>query len=490
MKQLVTLIFIFLGPLAILAQSSDCIRDFNYLVKKIEADYPGYTDKVTAETSGELQALEQHLRAKIDQYPDSCGRYLNQYATWFRDYHLKVRGKWRSKSSATGTTELPNPEFIPLTEESIKMLGKKTDGIEGIWISFRGKIAVLKKPGSDKYIGIAIQFAGYEPDQVMYEFTSNPENEYDLISFPDYNNFRPIIGQASLHLGGEILELHDNTRFVRQSGSDISDNALLYSYQPEFPNGTNTFPLAINLTDSTFYLRIPTFGTDYAETLVTKHWQEITSRPNLIIDIRNNGGGQDNFYQPLSKLIYTYPYKSKGVEWYATPAHIKLFEDALLNGKIKDGEEGIAWTNALLGEMRTNIGGFVIHPMMGRDELVVEDTVYAYPRRVGIIINENNGSSAEQFILGAKESDKVILFGNQNTAGVLDYSNAVREDFPSGNYELNFPMTRSRRLPEMPIDNIGIAPEVIIPYPSTPQLYDRLDQWVYFVKYYLELMEQ
>jgi hypothetical protein len=49
-------------------------------------------------------------------------------------------------------------------------------------------------------------------------------------------------------------------------------------------------------------------------------------------------------------------------------------------------------------------------------------------------------------------------------------------------------MTRSRRLPDNPIDNIGIAPDVItIPYPSTEQLFDRLDQWVYFVKKYLEL---
>lgn len=47
-------------------------------------------------------------------------------------------------------------------------------------------------------------------------------------------------------------------------------------------------------------------------------------------------------------------------------------------------------------------------------------------------------------------------------------------------------MTRSKRLPEHPIDNIGIAPDVIIPYPAAEQLFDRLDQWVYFVQNYLE----
>jgi len=129
----------------------------------------------------------------------------------------------------------------------------------------------------------------------------------------------------------------------------------------------------------------------------------------------------------------------------------------------------------------------VIHPMMGHDEIVQNDTIYKYPRRVGIIINDGNASSAEQFLLEARESSKTILFGNCNTAGVLDYSNAVEENLPSGRYSLTYPMTRSRRLPDHPIDNIGIAPDVIIPYPSVPQLFDRLDPWVYYVKCYLEL---
>ena len=51
-------------------------------------------------------------------------------------------------------------------------------------------------------------------------------------------------------------------------------------------------------------------------------------------------------------------------------------------------------------------------------------------------------------------------------------------------------MTRSQRLPEFPFDNIGIAPGIIIPFPSTEQLYDKLDDWVYFVKNYLELMKK
>jgi len=141
---------------------------------------------------------------------------------------------------------------------------------------------------------------------------------------------------------------------------------------------------------------------------------------------------------------------------------------------------------ALLNEMKKNPGGFVVHPMMGHDDTVKLDTVYKNPRQVGIIINEGNGSSAEQFLLAAKTSKKVRLFGDQNTRGVLDYSNSIPIDLPSGKYYMRYPMTRSRRLPQNPIDNIGIAPDVIVPYPPNYQLFDKLDIWVEFVKDWLE----
>ena len=80
----------------------------------------------------------------------------------------------------------------------------------------------------------------------------------------------------------------------------------------------------------------------------------------------------------------------------------------------------------------------------------------------------------------------MTLFGNENTAGVLDYSNITPKESPSGKYDLYLPATRSRRLPENPIDNIGIAPDIIIPLEPKVQLFNRLDDWAYFVKYYLE----
>jgi hypothetical protein len=470
------------------AQSNDCLKDFDYLVHKIKVDYPGYRDKVTPEKSNELQLLEEELRSKIIQYPDSCGKCLRRYASWFKDNHLRVGRIWPAGDAAGSKKN--DRRLLEINDEKLKELRIVNSTPEGIWHSFRGDIAIKKDSISESYIGVSISYNQYEKNQLVFTLSGFNVGEYNMVSYPEYNDYYPVKGKASLRLNDRVLELHDDTRLVRKTNSTTFDDAFWRSYLPEFPNGSNTHYVSLLISDSTFYIRIPSFADDRGEKLVRKHWSEITSTPNLIIDIRNNSGGQDDNYQLLAGLLYTNPYQSKGVEWYATENNIKMYEDAIKNGDIRDGEEGIRWTNSLLDEMKKNIGGFVIHPMMGADNTVKNDTVYPYPKRIGIIINDGNASSAEQFLLAAKESSKVILFGNCNTAGVLDYSNAIDENIPSNKYELTFPMTRSRRLPDHPIDNIGIPPDIYIPYPATEQLFDRLDQWVYFVKNYLEIMDK
>ena len=484
-KKLLFLSFGILITFIVQAQKSDCLKDFDYLIEKVRNDYPGYNDKVNKETLSDLKCLEQELKSRIIQYPDSCGKYLSLYTSWFKDNHLRVRRNRANLNPTTNEEPKNQPRFFNISLDSICNTGKS---IEGIWIDFRGQMAIVEKKDGN-YVGIAIQYPKYESNQIMFEFSQLENNEFNMTSFNPINS-RTRKGKASLHIDNKVLEIHDDSRFVRQTSNEILDKAFLYSYVAEYPNGTNTYPVATYLNDSTYYLRITDFYTDYSNNIVIQHWKEITSRPNLIIDIRNNGGGQDNYYNKLAELIYTNPYEGKGVEWYASNGNIKLFEDALKNGEIRNGDEGIKWTESLLGAMKKNVGGFVTHPLSGNNKEEKTDSVYLYPKKVGIIINERNASSAEQFLLAAKNSKKVTLFGNHNTAGVLDYSNAVSEEFPSGNFELTFPMTRSQRLPEFPIDNIGIAPDIIIPFPSTEQLYDKLDDWVYFVKNYLELMKK
>jgi len=470
---LIVLITVVINKFA-LSQTTDCLKDFDYLVKKIQADYPGYNDKVTSANQAELAVLEKEIRQKISKYPDSCGHYLNEYTNFFKDHHLGVRRIWQRNNQPPEILEISTyGKNLQINVDSLHQVTKNATGIEGVWEGFRQKFIVTKD--GQRFVGIVVNNQGWKSGQVLYEFVSVNDTVFDVINYSlikDRNTYKT---KASLHLNGKIIEIHDDTRFIRKSDSEILDKATLYSYVPLYPNGRNTYPVAMYLSDSTFYMRVSSFYSNTGNEFVIQHWDEIMKRPNLIIDIRNNGGGQDNYYQELAKIIYTRPYESKGVEWYASKGNIKLFEDAMKKGEIRNGEEGMKWTQALVDAMKKNVGGFVTHPYSASDNTTAKrDTVYPMPRNIGIIINEGNGSSAEQFLLAAKQSKKVKLFGT-STWGALDVSNLYEVESPCKEFELTYCLSRSLRIPGMVIDDIGLQPDFYLDK-TIPK-----DKWVEFV---------
>ncbi len=236
------------------------------------------------------------------------------------------------------------------------------------------------------------------------------------------------------------------------------------------------------IDSSAILLRIPSFSWEAKEiidSLVKTNLSSITSTPVLILDLRGNGGGTDFAFQSLLPLIYTKPYVSKSVSWLASPGNIRIFEDALATGNVKKGQE--EWTRNLVEEMKNHLNSFV---NVDASDTVSEDTSYAMPVKVGVIVNDYCASSCEQFVLSAKNSDKTLVFGT-NTLGVLDYSNAIKVDMPLKNLQLRYPISRSDRLPDFPIDNVGIAPDVRISLPDHLDLKDSVDDWVLFTKEYL-----
>lgn len=236
--------------------------------------------------------------------------------------------------------------------------------------------------------------------------------------------------------------------------------------------------------DSTALLfRIPNFSWNskpMIDSLIRTNYELITRTPILIIDLRGNGGGTDYSYLELLQFLYTHPYESKGVEWLASKGNIEHFENALENGNIKKGFEEETITQIRI--MKEYLDSFV---SLDSTELIERDTILRFPQKVGLIVNDFCASSCEQFILVGKNSSKTAVFGTR-TLGVLDYSNSVPVSLPIENVRLRYPMTRSQRLPEFPIDNIGIEPDVKINLPDNLNLRDEIDDWVLFVKEFLE----
>jgi len=257
----------------------------------------------------------------------------------------------------------------------------------------------------------------------------------------------------------------------------FNDKHLRLSYE------SNIYFTYTRIDTTSVLLRIPNFDWNsktLIDSLILKNISEISSTQILIIDLRGNGGGTDYSYLELIPLIYTNPYESKGVEWWASQGNIEFFEKALKEGAIKKGKE--EETKLFLETLKKNPNNYV---QIDQSDTVVRDKIYDLPKVVGVIVDDFCASSCEQFVLTAKNSSKTIIFGTQ-TLGVLDYSNSVPENLLTEGFRIRYPMTRSSRLPDYPIDNIGIKPDVEINLPINLNTKSDIDSWVIFVNDYLK----
>jgi len=99
------------------------------------------------------------------------------------------------------------------------------------------------------------------------------------------------------------------------------------------------------------------------------------------------------------------------------------------------------------------------------------------PKEVLILANKMTGSSGENFVMRMKQSKKVKILGTPSY-GALDYASARYFEFGCTNYQLLLPTWRAKRLPDYPIDNIGVQPDIYLD--------KSVEDWIQFAVNYLE----
>lgn len=120
---------------------------------------------------------------------------------------------------------------------------------------------------------------------------------------------------------------------------------------------------------------------------------------------------------------------------------------------------------AIMAEIRELVEQMERHPnefVSGGDRQIHLDSIYPLPANIGIVVGRGCASTCEQFVLDARQSSKVTIFGTGNTAGFTDYGNVRQIRTPSGLRLFQVPMSRSSRLPSNPMDLVGISPAVLI----------------------------
>ena len=103
-------------------------------------------------------------------------------------------------------------------------------------------------------------------------------------------------------------------------------------------------------------------------------------------------------------------------------------------------------------------------------------------QKVVVLIDEDCGSSCEEFVKTIRQNPRVVTMG-RNTFGALDASNVRDVPTPSKKLSINYATTYVHRRAGQEIDNIGIPPSIKLPIPKDQQAYD--DE-VKFAQKYLE----
>lgn len=448
------------------AQSCNCQQDFAFVRQHMEKNHPGFNSDIKNPNQPAYKAFVQSLEKKIAADPNSkyCIAYLKQYLFYLKDHHINISGpvvQVKEDSLPAVEAFLRSPVFLSTERmeiDSAQMMNYlqqlKDPGLEGIYRTPDGTytIAVVKKQNDRRdFAGIILSSSSrlWQKGQVKLELKQLNDSVLQVYSY---------LRNHSLN--------YDELPFRKGT-------TALPGWQKLFPSAhepnsetisTEVFSFKI-LDSNTAYLAIRTFSGRYSTMLDSAYKAvipEIQKHRNLIIDVRNNGGGSDNNYKALMPLIYTDPITNDVVDYFATPDNIKAYTALRDLYKSKPETYGeLGYTNWEYGMNKMQSVKPYSFVLMGSGEPSVTKytPVAGYPARVAIIYNRNTASAGEAFLFEARTSKKLITVG-ENSGGYTGYGNVMQITTPCGN-TLGWTTTRYRM--QRQYDFTGIPPQYRVP---------------------------
>lgn len=457
------------------SQTCTCESNFEWTKKTFEENDAGFQYIIDKKGEAAYQIHNQLILEKIRSAKTSaeCTKIVYEWLTFFRSSHIGIERLKEEDSEISG-----NPE--PTTQEGVyetwevdipqfeKYLNEKKEvDYEGIWDAEVYKIGIQKV--GENYIGFIIEtdVDTWEPKQVKLKIEKVDGKMKSTFYMRDHTP----------NESGEPEMWGDNYLIIRPQFMERLTPTL-----PKDPFVENYIRFMFDedyffieeLNKNTLYLSIPFFEPEdkpVIDSLIAANKEKILKTENLIIDLRYNGGGSDESFQELLPILYTNPIKNVMPEFLSTPLNNQRFLEFSTDPDFS--EEDQKWAKESYEKVQSRLGEFV--NVFGEDITVDQfDTIYEFPKNIGIIINEECASTTEQFLLAAKQSKKVKLFG-VTTAGALDISNMYAVESPYKEFKLWYCLSKSLRIPDFTIDDIGIQPDYYID-DSIPQY-----KWVEFV---------
>lgn len=477
-KSYLLLLAVLTLSMAAFGQECNCEQNFNWTKKTFEENDAGFQYIIDEKGRDAYDLLNEKImeKAKKAVTLSDCRNAIYEWSRFFRTGHFGFSILKNNDYTQSPAIDAKKSKAHPVVKVDYAKFEKRVNAIavptiEGIWNDGTYKVGILKTKEGYKGFIINAEKTQWVPNQLKFLISDNGEKA-DLWM----RDFSKREGLKVEQIGNNLITI-GNILYLKRESRNYDDTQPVKDYIRFLYAGTK--PYFQLLSEKTSYIRIPAFDLDYKkhiDSVIVANSHSIEKTQNLIVDIRYNGGGADIAYEKLIPFLYTNPIRTVGLRHLSTPLNNKTML-ALSENKNFDQEHQAAYKEAY-ETLNRNIGKLVNLS----DNTVKEkkwDQVLPLPKNIAILINKGNASTAEQFLLAAKQSKKVKLFGT-TTSGALDVSNMADVVSPDGNFELSYCRSISYRIPEMAIDGKGIQPD----YYLDSSIPDK--EWAEYVRKILE----
>lgn len=457
-------VFVVLLPGYCIAQNTK--DDFSFFVDKIKTSYAGYPQKSSA---GKFDAFVKQVTSedKGDTF-----RMMARIANYFNDNHIQlfqmdaVVNRRNDTLEAKANLEKINGYLLQ------KHSSKKK--FEGYWANdYNNSVFAIveEKKDKSKYSVYLIETKSkiLPPGSLIAQMEERGNSKFFtryLVPGSGHSIYiNPVFKNDSTLLWGEY------SKFRKLSNYDYR-NPYLASRTSWKPKNSGRL-----LNDDTYLLTIPDFAIRLGsiDSIIQADSAKIYGARNLILDLRDNRGGQANEYRPLTPLVYTKPIKNITADILCSDDLIDAYKDQLAQTL-----KSTPVDSAAVSELQKLVNGFEASKGRFKPDHEVsfykQTEVLPFPKNVGIITNYACQSAAEMMLLDFRQSSKVKTFG-ETTFGAIDYLNGITLETPSGKYLFTIATARRNVAPgEKPLDGRGISPDIPIS--------DGVPDWVQFVNNY------
>lgn len=473
------------------SQKCDCTFNFKWLKDTFEKNDAGFEYILKKKGQLAYNYLNQDIsnRAQATNDFTTCKSLMEEWLRFFRKYHLSI-------SLSDSLNKLENIKYVDDLNKSIANISKSTfdshekfiidddkwnlylknldiTSVEGVWSSPPYTIGIIKDENIYKGFVISAPGTPFRKGDLKLKLTKTNLGYTGMTYTKD---FKPVNGTQARYNYIGPNNLYVGTLSLKRITPTYQDPIELADYKNSIYSDK---PYLVKLSDETVYFLIPSFDISQKkviDSVILNNENILSSAKNLIIDIRRNRGGSDYSYENLLPFIHTSPIRSVGVEYKSTPlnneAMLMIANDTLFNRQTRE------WYKKSYDNLQKNIGEYILltNKPVTIDAINIKSKA---PLHIAILTDNSTGSSAEQFVLDAKQSSKVKIYGKP-TLGSLDISNMNSTKSPSGEFILRYGTSKSLRIPEYQIDDIGLMPDVYLDSTIPDYL------WVEFAKSKLE----